>query len=355
MSFGRPHSLGELVDIVLRRQYGAGSLMGGDAPVPVAKQLAVLALTLARSWLWILLPVAIAAFAVRIARPAGEPRAGWIALAASLLLAGPLLVLRFDVEPEGLGLFIVHRFHVLPVLLLAVPVAVGLDIVWTRLAPKLDPGPGAHAAATLVFVGALALSLPELATLHTPAMENGARGTLRGLPPDAVVFTVTDELDVGFRYLQLARGERPDVLTVRPRALAVPWYRARFPEIAWPDELSLPAIADAVLRTGRPLFVMPFETDILHAFPSYPHGILVRVLPRGERPPSVADIVGENQRAFEAYDLDYPTPGNDDVFAALMHRRYAAAWKHLGDALAHTGNRDAAEQAYAAAAKLAPR
>jgi len=240
------------------------------------------------------------------------------------------------------------------VLLLVVPVAVGLDIAWSRLAPKANPGPSAQLAATVAFVGALALSLPELAKLHTPAMENGARGTLRGLPANAVVFTVTDELDVGFRYLQLTRGERPDVLTVRPRALGVPWYRARFPAITWPDELSLSAIAEAVLRTGRPLYVMPFETDILHAFPSYPHGILVRVLPRGEHPPSVEEIVAENQHAFEAYDLDYPAPDKDDVFAALMHRRYAAAWKHLGDALARTGNRDAAEQAYAAAAKLAP-
>ncbi len=43
-------------------------------------------------------------------------------------------------------------------------------------------------------------------------MENEVRNTLSSLPPKAVVLGSDSELDVGFRYLQLARGERPDVL-----------------------------------------------------------------------------------------------------------------------------------------------
>lgn len=47
---------------------------------------------------------------------------------------------------------------------------------------------------------------------RAPAMENEVRNTLSSLPPKAVVLGSDSELDVGFRYLQLARGERPDVL-----------------------------------------------------------------------------------------------------------------------------------------------
>ena len=58
---------------------------------------------LARSWLW--LPLVCVAFVRR-----GESRAAWIALAASFVLAGPLLVTRFNVPPTGIGLFVVRRF-----------------------------------------------------------------------------------------------------------------------------------------------------------------------------------------------------------------------------------------------------
>ena len=127
-SWGAGHSLHATVHHFLRMDYGAATLSahGGD-PVPVASELA-LAGTLARAYWWLPLALGLAAMFWRAARrEPGTSRAAWVAYAASWLLAGPLFASRFNIDPHGFGLHVVERMHLLPELLLAVPVAIGLD------------------------------------------------------------------------------------------------------------------------------------------------------------------------------------------------------------------------------------
>ena len=101
------------------------------------ERLAELLRVLARSWLYVLLPVGLGALGYRIARPAGEPRAGWLALGATFLLAGPVLATKFNVEAAEFGLHVVHRFHLLPILLLAIPVAIVVVLLVAYLATTM--------------------------------------------------------------------------------------------------------------------------------------------------------------------------------------------------------------------------
>ncbi|HEV7554945.1 MAG TPA: DUF2723 domain-containing protein [Kofleriaceae bacterium] len=361
-SWHGPQGIGDLVMIVTRQQYG-GTLgfMGGTAPVPTERQLAELAFVLARAWRWVLLPVGVGVLGYRIVRPRGETRAAWFTLAVSFIVAGPLLVMRFDVEPEGLGLNIIHRFHELPVLLLAIPIASGLEQLGQLLASRLGsqiPGPRIGAGLAIVgFVALVATSLPEHARMHSPAMENGVRGMLEAFPDHAIVLTTTDEYDVGIHYLQLARGERDDVLAFRPIAASASWYRARLAAfgVGLDPGMSQTEIAARALATGRPLFVHRGAHEIIAAYPGYAFGTFVRVLPRGASVPSLAEIVAMNRALFEHLDLDYPPPGRDDEFATLMHLRYANVWRRLGDAQTAAGDRDGAATSYALSAQLAPR
>jgi hypothetical protein len=358
-SWAHPHNVGELLDIVLRKQYGGAFGFSGDnREVDIAGQLAELAITLARAWQWILLPFGLVMLGYRVLRPSGEPRAGWWALAASFLLAGPILATRFDIQPLGMGLYVLHRFHVLPALLLAIPVASALDRLGGFLVDRLGgraPRPViVGGLATVGFVALVITSLPELARFHSPAMENSIRGFMLGLPKDAVVFTTTDEFDVGIHYLQLTRGERTDVIAFRTKAVGARWYRSRLPFDLAP-EMTEVEIAEIVLATGRPLLVNRLQKEIVASFPSYAFGPFVRILPRGAKLPSLGEVVAMNRALFEAYDLDYPVPSVDDEFAMVAHWRYAGMWRRLGNALASAGQSDAANECYAIAAQLAPR
>jgi len=57
---------------------------------------------------------------------------------------------------------------------------------------------------------------------------------------------------------------------------------------------------------------------------------------------------------FRAFDLDYPRPHRDDDFAAVAHRRYAAAWAAIAQRLEAAGDRDAARDAIEVARQLQP-
>lgn len=363
MSWHHPTDLGEVLDIVLRRAYGgAFGFSGTGDPVPVAAQLGELASMLGRSWLWIAVPIGLGALGYRIARPTSDTRAGWIALAGSFLLAGPLLALRFDVPTEEFGLHIVHRFHLLPILLLAVPVAVGITLIGERLFPRDTDVRRQLVLELLVhlfFLAILATSIVDVARYRTPAMEYIARNTLRSMPPNAVIMAATvDELDVGIRYLQLTRGERPDVLFFRWRDAAVPWYRAKLvpygltlpPGTAY----SGPAAIELFHANNRPVFVFWGESELRAVYPSYSFGVLVRLLPRGATVPPIGEVFAQNRDLFERFDLGYPLPGKHDQFATWVHRKYVGTWVRLADALQAAGLRAEAATALELARALNP-
>jgi hypothetical protein len=352
-SWGVVSSLDDLLTIVLRREYGG---VAGFAPlgtsVPWTASLLALLETIARTWLWLPAVVAPIALGVRIWRPGdGEPRWGWIALAISVVLAGPLLVTRFNVEPEGLGLYICQRFHLLPALLLAIPVAAALDVPAASVKrPVL-----AAALPLVVFAGLVVVALPSIARLHTPAVELGVRNLLRSLPHDAVVHVVPDDLCGGSIYLQEARRERPDVVVMCAAMLRLPWYRTQLSRRTMGVDAVPGGLSEALVRSGRPVFVDPQLTNALAAYPNYPHGVVRRVQPLGTPVPPPVEVAALNKKLFAAFDLDYPWPGPADEYAALAHYRYAGAWSAIARLLAAVGDRAAAQDAMELSAQLTPK
>jgi hypothetical protein len=356
-SWGRITGLSDLFAFFVRDEYGGATSFVPGAALPWTASIAACASTIARSWLWLFALAGIAALAARIARPAGESRAAWALLAASFVLAGPVLATRFNVEPRGIGLYVVERFHLLPTLLLAIPVSAAIDHAIARL-PRAEPARISPLVAALPCIAFAALSLaalPRLARIHSPAMELGVQNLLSSLPPHAIAVVISEDQCFGGHYLQLARGRRPDVTLICSELLRRDWYRATWSRrgLAMPADPGAP-LGDALLATGRPILVDRGLTQLLAAFPSYPFGVLHRVLARGAAPPSPHDIATLNRDLYQAFDLDYPRPGRDDDFAAVAHRRYTAAWAAIANLLDATGDHAAARDAIDLARQLQP-
>ena len=370
-SWGVVSSWDDLLTIVLRREYGG---VAGFAPlgtsVPWTASLWALIATIGRSWLWLPAILAPIALGVQIWRPAadGEPRWGWIALAISIVLAGPVLVTRFNVEPEGLGLYICERFHLLPAILLAIAVAIALDAPAAALERRrredqddrgerdaLERPILATVLPLVVFAGLVVTALPALARIHSPAVELGVRNLLRSLPPDAVVHVVPDDLCGGSIYLQEARHERPDVVVMCAAMLRLPWYRAQLSRRTMGVDAVAGGLSEALVKSGRAVFVDPQLTGVLAAYPHYPYGVVRRVLPAGTPPPPASEIAALNKKLFGAFDLAYPWPGPDDEYAALAHYRYAGAWSAIARLLAAAGDRAGAQDAMELSAQLTPK
>ncbi len=351
LSWPNPTSFDALLDLILRRSYGSLDLVGTGQPVPIGAQLQVLASTITRTWLWVLPVLGLATLLVRCVRPGRVP---WIALALSTALAGPLLVMRFDVQPVDIGLQLVHRFHLLPALLLAIPIASGLQWIADELGKRSQTPPRASLAmfaAYVAFAAATFVAVLDVSRFHTPAMENAARNTLRSLPPRAVVMSnVADDLDVATRYLQLTEDERTDVLYFRYPDLVVPWYAAK----VGVAPASAVALVERFHTEGRPVFVNWWEKDLRAKYPSYPFGILVRLLPVGAPVPALEEQFATNRSLFETFDLAYPLPGKADDFATWVHRKYAGTWGRLSSDLAAAGNRELAATAFEIGRALQP-
>lgn len=360
LSWGAVRSGGRLLSMVMRDDYGGPTAFRPGAPsVPPLDNLFALVKTVGRGWLYLPAITGLGVLMRRCvrARDDAEPRAGWIALAISWLVAGPLLVLRFNVAPEGLGLYVNQRFHLLPLLLLAPAVAIAFDIVASRVPARRT----SIAVALVATVGLAGLAVPSLGyvgRVHSQAVETGARNLLRSLPPDAVVIHGQDELHFVPGYLQWAMGERRDVGVVMWTLMSLPWYRERAaargiisgPGAGTPKE----RLVANLLARGRPVFVDRLQRDIIGAFPTYPHGVLMRVLPRGAATPSVIEVLALNESLFAKFALDYPPPGPDDEFATEVHARYAYTWELIAKALEAQGYTAQAARAHMHATKLAP-
>ncbi len=357
---------GDLVDMIARSDYGGSARFAthGDR-ISLGANLGELGLTLARTWLWLPLAFGVGALIQRGIR--GPHRVAWIALAATVVLTGPVLVARFNIPYDALGRYVVQRFHLLPALVLAIPVAVGLSALGARLIERAglpERGPAVTAIATIaVLAGATVLSYPRLARAHSPALDRALTNILEPLPHDAVIIAGSDALYFGLGYARYAEGRRPDIVHIDLRMMGYDWYRARtadrlgFDPLPAGDGPASVRLARAILARGRPLFVQvdADQQRILGALPSYPYGLLVRVLAPGEPMPPLAAIVDDNRALYAGFDLDYPRPFADDDWPAYLHRRYAETWTVLARALDASGNPAAASDAAAVAASLAPR
>ena len=353
--------LGGLVHHFLRLDYGSGRLTSQDIPVPYGKQLLALLGSLTTGWLWLPLAVGLTSLVGFCARATAGARLQWCALTASLLLAGPLLLTRFNLEPEGTGLFICQRFHILPTLLLVIPVAVGLDRLAARFARGRAIRLGVGTIIAIFGFAAIAgRSLPHLMRAQSPAIENALRGTLRSLPRDAVMIVSPDSLYFGTGYLQDVLGERRDVVLIGWPMMKSPEYRERLKRrlgFSLPDgdgALTSVEVAEEVFAHGRALVIDAFGGNIARAFPTYPYGLVFRVLSRDTPPPPLREQYEQNKALFDTFDLEYPWPGDDDEPAAMIHVQYARTWMLLAQGLLAAGDRERAELAQQRAIQLAP-
>lgn len=362
VSWGAVNDVGDLVQHALRFDYGAWRFAAkGDELYPTAN-LAALAMSTLRAYLWV--PAMFGVVAIVLAalgRARGDTRVGWAMLLVTWLLTGPVLVLRFNLPPVDLDVYVIERFHLQSLIVFSVFVASGLERVvlyWRRPSPRLV---GGVLAAASFLVGA-ALSIPDLSRRHSPAVEQGLRNILATVPPAAIVIGTPDELHFGMGYLQSVLGIRLDVTVISTPQLGLPYYRDRLRArtgivVQKPDagEVVTVDIAEQALATGRPVYIDTFQANIAGSFPIYPYGVLFRVLPRGSRLPSLDEIFETNRDVFARYRFGYPLPGPNDFHATRLHALYARVWTGMSTALAEAGRTDDAAFARGLAVELAPR
>ena len=294
--WGDVDSLAGLVHHFLRRDYGSLSIPHAGAAPWWTHPLLYLRETVTgfAGVLWLLAPLGAGVGLGWLRR--GDDRElarPWLtmALLASWLLAGPLLLSRFTYPTDGFFHAVVERFHLQPHALLAVLIGVGATWVlrlpfWSRpVVPR----------ALLLGNGALLLLWAALTAgwAHETVLEDFLHNALESAEEDALLITSGDAQTFGFVYAQEVLGLRPDVAAVAPQLLPHAWYRerllARHPDLVLTDDegRALPWVGLAARNLHRPVHVSPrlagqANDPSLLIVPWMP---FLKVVPPGELPP----------------------------------------------------------------------
>ena len=283
--WGDTSDLAGLVHHFLRADYGTFTLAAGSPGAAWWEHPWAWLRRLPGSFVMVFLLAAVAGAVHGVrARPG---RGLWLAVLASLVLAGGVFLARFDVLTAGLGMVVATRFHILPNVLVAA--LAGLGVAWAQ-ARRL-PGLGAAVA-----VGALASALLHGAYgshARWTVLEDYVLNVLEAVEPNALLLVESDNMFGGTLYAQEVLGERPDVVVLLPALLERRWYRehvrARHPDFE-PASLypgvPVPALVANSLPV-RPVYAT-FPLAARHPLPPvHPEsGLLLRVTPPDRPVPS---------------------------------------------------------------------
>jgi hypothetical protein len=362
-SWGELVSLGDLLHHVLRRDYGTTSLGIRDDGVSPWTNIAALLLNLLYQtrWLGSFAALLAALWLLSARRRELDLPGRWstLALASSFVLAGPVFASLMNLSPEGLSFQVIERFHLLPLLLVSVFAALGLELVLRAfpLRPELHLG----LLSAILCIGA-ALGLNSLKEHHRPDVDAYLENIARTVPPGAVIMGTGDHRLFGMAYLAGTRSGQPTPVYVDPTMLLYDWYRHRIERglgFALPAPVNRSvapvAVIQAIQQHGRPVFVANvFKPEVLQRFRSYPIGSLIRLLTEAETPPHPVEIMRANrdlQAQLTPFDPVPPAPG---TWAAETREQYARTWDALAGMFRALNMRDLEAEARDESRELVP-
>jgi hypothetical protein len=361
-AWGDTASWSGLLHHFLRGDYGTTSLAISDNSASALHHVGTLMQSLLSQLHGVFFVAALAGFVVLLSER-GSRRFG-VALLLAFLVAGPVLISRFNLPLDGLSEGIVARFYLLPLTVLVVPVALGLDAACERFRFSthwLLP------IAVAFSCGGVFRWLDDVRSHHADYVETYLVDTIRSMPPNGVLLGVGDQELFGFLYVQEVLNQRPDVVVINMPMLAYDWYRVRTEtalgfEIAGviaqscdePGEscwsIDSVSVVASLFQHGRQVALTTVYSDaIARELIIYPLGTLIMVTTASRPPPSPAVLEEMNRNIIAHYQIPVQPPASAKGWSAYVWRRYGNAWQQLSAAYVMMGRVDDAARCQATA------
>lgn len=345
--WGGPMGASGLLGHLLRVDYWRERVEDTRAPVPGA-HIAALWHSLGVATLWVGLPVA----GLGLVRGLLRDRAGSVAIVACWVLAGPAVLATLVGRPVGIYALIIERMHILPALVLSVPLAWGIDLLLDRAPDRAQPWIAGALAAAVLAVDVWRVP-PLIAEYERPAVQHYLEDTLTIVPPRSMLVGVGDHRFFGFLVEQRILGRRPDVVYVDAGLIRLEWYRARV-AAALGDGVRVGSdpreLVAAEASTGRPVYLTDSIEDLTPAgFDDVALGTVVHVLPPGTPAPTPEELERTNLDLARGFHRDPTRPEDPWSWAGESDGTYARPWIALARAFGARGDAAAAARCLARA------
>ncbi len=338
LDWDHPVTLDRFVRLLLRRDYGSLTLVPSVTEAGSLGPLAHVFLA-ARTWVDNLTPVG--AILAIIGVVAITRRSEWLAffVASGASALGFFLLVRTP-EKSALFLSVVERFYLLPLLLGAALLGIGLAAAMDRL-----PRASALAVAGAAGIGAIALGVarfPDLDASGNRLTRAYASNLLACLEPNSLLVSGGDLPHNAVSYAKVVEGERPDVLDLDQYLLGYDWYvaglRRRLPDLEVPFAAltgrpgeNLLALFDAC-APSRPIAVYGVvDASFRERYVTCPVGLVERVYAAGSAP-SLEAIEAAHDAVMEKLDLsELRRPYPEGTFEALAARDHSFGDRALAE------------------------
>jgi hypothetical protein len=334
--WGGPMDASGLLRHILRVDYWRLRAEDSRAPVPGA-HVAALWHSLGGATLWLGLPIA----GVGLVRGFLRDRAGAIAITACWLLAGPAVLGTLVGRPVGIYALIIERMHILPTLVLSVPIAWGVDLLLERV-PRRAQGWIAGAAGLAVLGLDLWRAPPRIAEYERPTVEHYLQDTLAILPPRSMLVGIGDHRFFGFLVEQQVLGMRPDVVYVDANLVRTDWYRTRI-AAALADGVRAGSGARELIAAeataGRQVYLTDSVEELTPpGFETVALGTVMKVLPPGSTLPAPEELERTNLDLARGFRRDPRRPEDPFSWAGEADGTYSRPWIALARAFGERGD-----------------
>ncbi len=370
MNWGDPSSLTAFKALILRQNYGTGTLVVGGKRGSLAENMrllfgdlssgfVVVGITLALLGLW---------WAWRHRRVEGT------ALLTAFFVSGPAFMLYTDpAYPDELTKGIIARFYILPSIPLAIVAGLGAWWLLEKASPVRIVRPGlvaavASAALLLVpFASAVRhYSGDDQSSNHVA--EGYAHDLLAPLPPNSLLLMRGDENYGPVSYLQNVEHFRPDVIALDTELLKLPNYVAKarhdHPSVLIPFAaydggagVSLNTLVSDNIRQ-RPVFYIgtQVEKKFGRPFDQVIEGLSRRLEPKGSAPDQYA-VLARDPKLYASFHYPPRLYPKSSWEGGVMAKNYALEAFDVAYAIQADGapaNVQLGERMYATALGLDP-
>jgi hypothetical protein len=273
----------------------------------------------------------------------------WFVVLAVAASGGGFL-LETNLDPtSSTGIFVLERFFLLPLVIVA-PL-VGFGVMWSaRLVADHRPSVPSHRAAVAVASVVAAASLIVVGVNYSTLNVSGdhvagnySRDALEGLRPHTILFA-TDDFEFTTLYMTSVARVRPDVTVVLANLFPTTWYTQ---VLRHNHQINVPAKVTTlnIIRAnpGRPIaFEGPApDTSIDGKYYLYPDG-LVSYLERVGHPILVTRDEADNEAQLARVHVPGYRTLKPDSFEGEVLNAYAAIPFRIGQAYALAGQKSEA-------------